>query len=151
MSAVITARPDPEFCSIDELASYYTAHLEELTAVDKFMYRAKRRLGEAVRDQGPIITAAGRVYLESSGTFEYPPEIAQEFPGLGAHLVTALVDTIQEAERLLELITEEVPAAVVGHEVKVDGKRAATQIAKGGEAAHRLLDLRTAKSKLAVA
>jgi hypothetical protein len=146
-----SALPDPEFCSIDELASYYTSHLEELTAVDSFMYKAKRRLGEAVRDQGPIITAAGRVYLEALGTFEYPPEIAQEFPGLGRHVVTATVDTLDQAERVLSLVTEEVPGADVTHELKVDGKRAAAQISKGGEAAHRLLDLRKAKAKLAVA
>ena len=151
MSAVITALPDPEFCSIDELASYYTAHLQELTAVDSFMYKAKRRLAEAVRDQGPIITPAGRVELASTSSFDYPPEIAQEFPGLGRHIVTATVDTIAQAEQVLELITEQVPSADVAHDVKVDPAAVRRLITNGGEAAKRLLDLRKAKTKLAVA
>ena len=135
--------------TIEELAEYWAAHQDELRELSSWLYRVRRRLGDAVRDGGPIITASGRLDLEANG-YEYPPEIAQEFPGLGHHRVSAVVDTVEQAERLLDLITEEVPSAEVTHELKVDGRAASRLIQQGGNAAKRLLDLRIPKGRLSV-
>ena len=142
--------PDARACTIQDLAHYYAQNVDEIKAADSWLYQAKRRLGEAVRDQGPIITAFGRVSLESTSSFEYPPEIAQEFPGIGRHLVTATVATIEQAEQVLEIVLELVPSADLAHDIKVDAAEARRVITNGGEAAKRLLDLRVAKKKLAV-
>lgn len=146
----VSVKPDSKSAPIEEVAAFYAENLKDLREAEQWMYHAKRRLAEFIKDTGPIITKAGRVYLEASGTFEYPPEIVEEFPGLGWHVVTAVVDTKEQAERVLSLVSEEVPTAELDHKLKVDGKRAAAQIAKGGAAAHRVLDLRTAKASLAV-
>jgi hypothetical protein len=105
---------------------------------------------EAVRDGGPLITSSGRLTLQAGG-YEYPSDIAREFPGLGHHVVTAMVDTLEQAERALSLISEEIPSAELSHELKVDGRAAARLIHQGGEAAKRLLDLRVPKGRLTVA
>ena len=135
--------------SIEELAAYWASHEDELRQLSSWLYRVRRRLSDAVRDGGPIITPSGRLSLDANG-YEYPPEIAQEFPGLGHHRVTAMVDTVEQAERLLDLITEEVPSAEVSHELKVDGRAASRLIQQGGNAAKRLLDLRIPKGRLSV-
>jgi hypothetical protein len=147
-STVAGGRP-PDTASIDELAVYWAAHQEELRELSSWLYRVRRRLTDAVRDGGPIITPSGRLGLEAAG-YEYPPEIAQEFPGLGHHVVSAVVDTVEQAERILDLVTEEVPTAQVTHELKVDGRAASRLIHQGGDAAKRLLDLRVAKGRLSV-
>ena len=139
----------PEGATIEELAEFWSRHEAELRQLSSWLYRARRRLSDAVRDGGPLITSAGRLTLEAAG-YEYPPEIAQEFPGLGHHVVSAIVDTIAEAERILSLVNEEVPTAQVSHELKVDGRAAARLINQGGPAARRLLDLRLAKGRLTV-
>jgi len=139
----------PDSASIEELAEYWAAHEAEIRAFSSWLYRARRRLGDAVRDGGPILTQSGRLSLEAAG-YEYPAEIALEFPGLGSHLVQATVDTLEQAERVLSLVTEEVPTAEVKHELKVDGRAASALIQQGGAAAHRLLELRQPKGRLAV-
>jgi hypothetical protein len=139
----------PDTAPIDELAVYWAANQDQLKALSSWLYRVRRRLTDAVRDTGPIITPSGRLGLEAAG-YEYPPEIAREFPGLGRHCVTSIVDTVEQAERILDLITEEVPSAEVAHELKVDGRAASRLIHQGGDAAKRLLDLRVAKGRLSV-
>jgi hypothetical protein len=139
----------PETASIDELAAYWAEHQDQLRQFSSWLYRVRRRLTDAVKDGGPIITGAGRLGLEAAG-YEYPAEIAKEFPGLGRHSVTAVVDTVEQAERILDLVTEEVPSAEVTHELKVDGRAASRLIQQGGNAAKRLLDLRIAKGRLSV-
>jgi hypothetical protein len=139
----------PDTASIEELADFWAAHDAELRQISRWLYVVRRRLGDAVRDSGPVITASGRLGLEAAG-YEYPSEIAQEFPGLGKHVVTAMVDTIEQAERILSLVTEEVPAAQVSHDLKVDGRAASRLVQQGGDAAKRILDLRVAKSRLKV-
>ena len=139
----------PDTATVEELAEYWAAHEAELRELSSWMYRVRRRLGDAVRDGGPIITAAGRLGLDAAG-YEYPPEIAQEFPGLGQHVVTATVDTVEQAERILDLVSEEVPTAQVARELKVDGRAASRLVQQGGVAARRILDLRVPKGRLAV-
>jgi len=134
---------------IEELAEYWAEHQDQLREYASWLYRVRRRLTDAVKDGGPIITARGRLGLEAAG-YEYPAEIAQEFPGLGHHVVTAVVDTVEQAERILDLVTEEVPSAEVAHTLKVDGRAASRLIQQGGTAAKRLLDLRVAKGRLSV-
>lgn len=145
---VLSAMP-ADSAPLEELAEYWAAHEDELRQLSIWLYRVRRRLSDAVRDGGPIITPSGRLGLDANG-YEYPPEIAQEFPGLGHHRVTAVVDTVEQAERLLDLITEEVPSAEVTHELKVDGRAASRLIQQGGNAAKRLLDLRIPKGRLSV-
>jgi hypothetical protein len=140
--------PD-DTASVEELAEYWAAHEAELRRLSSWLYRARRRLSDAVRDGGPLITSSGRLGLEAAG-YEYPPDIAQEFPGLGHHVVSAVVDTKEQAERILSLIGEEVPSAQVSHDLKVDGRAAARLVNQGGEAAKRILDLRVAKGRLKV-
>ncbi|MFN2466321.1 MAG: hypothetical protein ABR598_08680 [Candidatus Dormibacteria bacterium] len=147
-STVPGGRP-PDTATIDELAAYWATHQDELREFSSWLYRVRRRLSDAVRDGGPIITPTGRVTLEAAG-YEYPPEIAHEFPGLGHHVVSAVVDTVEQAERILDLVTEEVPSAEVTHELKVDGRAASRLIHQGGAAAKRLLDLRVPKGRLSV-
>jgi len=142
------ARP-PDTATVEELAEYWAAHEAELRELSSWMYRVRRRLSDAVRDGGPIITGSGRLGLEAAG-YEYPAEIAQEFPGLGRHCVTAVVDTVEQAERILDLVSEEVPTAEVAHELKVDGRAASRLVQQGGTAAKRILDLRVPKGRLAV-
>jgi hypothetical protein len=137
----------PDSASVEELATFWAAHEAELRQLSSWLYRARRRLSDAVRDGGPLITGSGRLGLEAAG-YEYPAEIAQEFPGLGHHVVSAIVDTIEQAERILSLITEEVPSAEVVHNLKVDGRAAARLVNQGGDAAKRILDLRVAKGRL---
>jgi hypothetical protein len=139
----------PDTASIEELAEFWAAHDAELRQISRWLYVVRRRLADAVRDAGPVITPSGRLGLEAAG-YEYPSEIAQEFPGLGKHVVTAMVDTIEQAERILSLVTEEVPAAQVSHDLKVDGRAASRLVQQGGDAAKRILDLRVAKSRLKV-
>jgi hypothetical protein len=139
----------PDTASIEELAEFWAAHDAELRQISRWLYVVRRRLGDAVRDAGPLITESGRLGLEAAG-YEYPAEIAQEFPGLGKHVVSAMVDTIEQAERLLSLVTEEVPTAQVSHDLKVDGRAASRLVQQGGEAAKRILDLRVPKSRLKV-
>ncbi|HEV1998175.1 MAG TPA: hypothetical protein VGR61_08615, partial [Candidatus Dormibacteraeota bacterium] len=146
---VLAAAAPPDTAPIEELAAYWAAHQDQLRDFSSWLYRVRRRLTDAVKDGGPIITPAGRLGLEAAG-YEYPPEIAQEFPGLGHHVVTAVVDTVDQAERILDLVTEEVPTAEVSHELRVDGRAASRLIHQGGAAAKRLLDLRVAKGRLAV-
>ena len=134
---------------MEELAEYWAAHEAELRQLSSWLYRVRRRLSDAVRDGGPLITGSGRLGLEAAG-YEYPSDIAQEFPGLGSHVVSAVVDTVEQAERILSLVTEEVPTAEVAHELKVDGRAAARLVNQGGEAARRILDLRVAKGRLKV-
>jgi len=140
--------PD-DTASVEELAEYWAAHETELRRLSSWLYRARRRLSDAVRDGGPLITSSGRLGLEAAG-YEYPPDIAQEFPGLGHHVVSAVVDTLEQAERILSLVSEEVPSAQVSHDLKVDGRAAARLVNQGGEAARRILDLRVAKGRLKV-
>ena len=140
--------PD-DAASVEELAEYWAAHESELRRLSSWLYRARRRLSDAVRDGGPLITSSGRLGLEAAG-YEYPPDIAQEFPGLGHHVVSAVVDTLEQAERILSLVSEEVPSAQVSHDLKVDGRAAARLVNQGGEAARRILDLRVAKGRLKV-
>ena len=139
----------PDTASVEELAEYWAAHESELRRLSSWLYRARRRLSDAVRDGGPLITSSGRLGLEAAG-YEYPPDIAQEFPGLGHHVVSAIVDTLEQAERILSLVSEEVPSAQVSHDLKVDGRAAARLVNQGGEAAKRILDLRVAKGRLKV-
>ncbi len=139
----------PDTASVEDLAEYWAAHDAELRQISRWLYVVRRRLADAVRDGGPVITPSGRLGLEAAG-YEYPAEIAQEFPGLGKHVVTAMVDTIEQAERILSLVTEEVPAAQVSHDLKVDGRAASRLVQQGGDAAKRILDLRVAKSRLKV-
>ena len=139
----------PDTATVDELAAYWAANQDQLRQLSSWLYRVRRRLSDAVRDGGPIITPSGRLDLEANG-YEYPPEIAQEFPGLGHHSVTAVVDTVEQAERILDLITEEVPTAQVTHELKVDGRAASRLVQQGGNAAKRILDLRIPKGRLSV-
>ncbi|MFN2463714.1 MAG: hypothetical protein ABR573_07420 [Candidatus Dormibacteria bacterium] len=139
----------PESATVEELAEYWAAHEAELKELSSWMFRVRRRLGDAVRDGGPIITSSGRLGLEAAG-YEYPAEIAQEFPGLGRHCVSAIVDTLEQAERILDLVSEEVPGAEVAHELKVDGRAASRLVQQGGTAAKRILDLRVPKGRLAV-
>ena len=138
--------PDDQ-ASVEELAEYWAAHEAQLRRLSSWLYRARRRLSDAVRDGGPLITSSGRLGLEAAG-YEYPPDIAQEFPGLGHHVVSAVVDTLEQAERILSLVSEEVPSAQVSHDLKVDGRAAARLVNQGGEAARRILDLRVAKGRL---
>ena len=140
--------PD-DAASVEELAEYWAAHESELRRLSSWLYRARRRLSDAVRDGGPLITSSGRLGLEAAG-YEYPADIAQEFPGLGHHVVSAVVDTLEQAERILSLVSEEVPSAQVSHDLKVDGRAAARLVNQGGEAAKRILDLRVAKGRLKV-
>jgi hypothetical protein len=140
--------PD-DTASVEELAEYWAGHEAELRRLSSWLYRARRRLSDAVRDGGPLITSSGRLGLEAAG-YEYPPDIAQEFPGLGHHVVSAVVDTVEQAERILSLVSEEVPSARVSHDLKVDGRAAARLVNQGGEAAKRILDLRVAKGRLKV-
>ena len=140
--------PDDQ-ASVEELAEYWAAHEAQLRRLSSWLYRARRRLSDAVRDGGPLITSSGRLGLEAAG-YEYPPDIAQEFPGLGHHVVSAVVDTLEQAERILSLVSEEVPSAQVSHDLKVDGRAAARLVNQGGEAARRILDLRVAKGRLKV-
>jgi hypothetical protein len=140
--------PD-DAASVEELAEYWAAHETELRRLSSWLYRSRRRLSDAVRDGGPLMTSSGRLGLEAAG-YEYPPDIAQEFPGLGHHVVSAVVDTLEQAERILSLVSEEVPAAQVSHDLKVDGRAAARLVNQGGEAAKRILDLRVAKGRLKV-
>ena len=139
----------PDTASVEELAEYWAAHESELRRLSSWLYRARRRLSDAVRDGGPLITSSGRLGLEAAG-YEYPADIAQEFPGLGHHVVSAVVDTLEQAERILSLVSEEVPSAQVSHDLKVDGRAAARLVNQGGEAAKRILDLRVAKGRLKV-
>ena len=139
----------PDTASVEELAEYWAAHDAELRQISRWLYVVRRRLGDAVRDAGPLITSSGRLGLEAAG-YEYPAEIAQEFPGLGKHVVSAMVDTVEQAERILSLVTEEVPTAQVSHDLKVDGRAASRLVQQGGDAAKRILDLRVAKSRLKV-
>ncbi len=140
--------PD-DTASVEELAEYWAAHEAELRWLSSWLYRSRRRLSDAVRDGGPLITNSGRLGLEAAG-YEYPPDIAQEFPGLGHHVVSVVVDTLEQAERILSLVSEEVPSAQVSHDLKVDGRAAARLVNQGGEAAKRILDLRVAKGRLKV-
>ncbi|MEA2646298.1 MAG: hypothetical protein QOE92_1381 [Chloroflexota bacterium] len=139
----------PDTATIEELAEAWALNAGELRALSSWLYRVRRRLNDAIRDGGPLITSHGRLTLEAAG-YEYPPEIATEFPGLGSHVVSAVVDTQEQAERILSLVMEEVPSAEVAHELKVDGRAAARLVNQGGEAAKRILDLRVAKGRLAV-
>lgn len=139
----------PDTATIEELAEAWAIHEAELRVLSSWLYRVRRRLSDAIRDGGPLITSHGRLALEAAG-YEYPPEIAQEFPGLGSHVVSAVVDTLEQAERILSLVTEEVPTAEVAHELKVDGRAAARLVNQGGDAAKRILDLRVARGRLAV-
>lgn len=135
---------------IEDLAAFYARHLEQLQTLDSFLYRAKRRLAEFIRDEGPLVTPVGKLMIQSSG-YEYPDNIATEFPTLGRHVVSFELDTLEQAERAISLVTEEMPNAEPSHQMKVDGKKAATLISQGGASAHRLLDLRKPKgAKLSV-
>lgn len=143
----MSAERPPATAGIDELAAYWAANAEDLSETSSWLYVARRRLTDAVRDGGPIITPNGRLTLEAAG-YDYPPEVATEFPGLGKHIVHATVDTITQAERLLDLITEQEPKAEVAHEIKVDGRAASNLLKQGGAVGKRLLDLRVAKGRL---
>jgi len=140
----------PSTAGVAELAAYWAANAEELSEMSSWLFQARKRLTDAVKDGGPIITPAGRLKLEANG-YEYPPEIATAFPGLGRHVVSATVDTVDQAERLLDLITEQDHKAQIAHEIMVDGRAAAQLVNQGGPAAKQLLDMRVAKGRLAVA
>lgn len=142
--------PSASGSTIEELAEYWAANAKQIRKYDAWSSAVRRRLSQVVKDGGPILTGSGRISVESSG-YDYPDEIAMEFPGLGSHVLTVTVDTLEKAERILDLVTEEVPSADVAHSLKVDGRSAASLINQGGEAAKRLLDLRQPKKgKLAL-
>lgn len=153
MSAVLrrnypaTGLPSKD-ASIEELAEYWAAHDQEIREMDSWAYAVKRRLMEAVRDAGPVQTSLGKLAIEPT-SYEYPEEIVAEFPTLGRHTVTATVDTLGQAERLLDLVTEQDPAAEVAHSMKVDGRLANSWL-KTAEpaAAMRLMTLRKPRGKL---
>src|SRR5258708_11856629 len=130
----------PDTASVEDLAEYWAAHDAELRQISRWLYVVRRRLADAVRDGGPVITPSGRLGLEAAG-YEYPAEIAQEFPGLGKHVVTAMVDTIEQAERILSLVTEEVPAAQVSHALTLGGGAAARLGREGGGQHNRNRDV----------
>lgn len=150
MAATTEVRPDAKSATVAEIAAYYAANYADLKAVDSWLYSAKRRLGAAVKDLGPLVTPSGTVTVEGNEYDYSDPQIAVEFPGLAEHVVKATVKTIEQAERVMSLISEEVPTAELGHDIKVDGTAARSVINGGGKAAHRLLDLRRAKGSLVV-
>ena len=134
--------------TLEELAEYWASHEAEIREMDSWSYVVKRRLMEAVRDLGPLQTKAGKLAIEAS-SYEYPEEIAAEFPTLGRHTVSATVDTVEQAERLLDLVTEQDPAADVAHSMKVDGRLANSWLKTADAAsALRLMTLRKPKGKL---
>ncbi len=147
---MISTRPDAKTASIEELAQWWAENLEDIAATDSFMWNAKRRLREALRDQGPIQTRSGKLSL-GADKMDWDPAVAQEFPTLGQHIVTAKVGTLEEAEQIIELALELIPAADVSHDIKVEARLATAYLKVASpEQAARLAELRTANGKIVV-
>jgi hypothetical protein len=48
----------PHTATVEELAEFWAAHEAELRQISGWLYRARRRLSDAVRDGGPLITGS---------------------------------------------------------------------------------------------
>lgn len=146
----VSVRPDAKTATIEELASWWAENADEIKATDSFMWVAKSRLREAIRDQGPLQTALGKLSL-GADKMDWDPAVAVEFPTLGRHIVTVKVGTLAEAEQIIELTLGQVPGAEVNHDLKVEARLASAYLKVATpEQMVRLAELRTANGKLVV-
>lgn len=152
MTALSTSSlPAPHLADdITELATWYVENIEEIRAWDSALWHAKRRLMEVVKDQGPIVTDAGRLGIEPTG-YEYDDEAAAAImPALVTAASATFTGTQPEIERALSLVIEEIPSIAFEVSHKIDRKEMLRVIRMKGDAAKLLEDCRTPKGRLGV-
>lgn len=147
---MIATIPDAKNASIEELAEWMAEHLEEVRAFDSLLWHTKRRLSEAVRDQGPLVTKAGKLALATDKWRWDEDTLLEEFPAMGTHQVKADKLTLDEAERVYEVLLETgVDAEKISHGITADLRLVNSAIKSiEPEKAARLLSLRQPAGKL---
>ena len=142
--------PDAKVGAIEDLAEWYAANLVAIQAFDGLMWHLKRRLGEAIRDQGPLATKAGKLALATDKWRWDESTLLEEFPAMGAHQVKAEKLTLDEAERVYEVLLETgVDAEKISHGITADLRLMNSAIKTiEPEKAARLLSLRQPAGKL---
>lgn len=141
----------PTESTIEELAQYYGDHVEELKAIDSWLYQVKRRLKEAIRDAGPFPTSDGRLLQIVPDGYDWQEDmVAQVMPTLVTHAEARFAGKLPEIERVVEMVTEEFP--LMGFEVKrtIDKVAAARVIRQPGEAGLKVAECRTPRGRLGV-
>lgn len=147
---MIATIPDAKNASIEELAEWMAEHLEEVRAFDSVLWHTKRRLSEAIRDQGPLVTKAGKLALATDKWRWDEDTLLEEFPAMGTHQVKADKLTLDEAERVYEVLLETgVDAEKISHGITADLRLVNSAIKSiEPEKAARLLSLRQPAGKL---
>ncbi len=147
---MIATIPDAKNASIEELAEWMAEHLEEVRAFDSLLWHTKRRLSEAIRDQGPLVTKAGKLALATDKWRWDEDTLLEEFPAMGTHQVKADKLTLDEAERVYEVLLETgVDAEKISHGITADLRLVNSAIKSiEPEKAARLLSLRQPAGKL---
>jgi hypothetical protein len=127
---------------IADLAHWYKTEGRDLELAIR---RIKDRLTAHMIDNGDL-PGLGLAYRT-----EWAPDAVAEFPELVRQWsLTADVVDASTFDRLLELVTEEVPEAIIRQESKIDGRRANQVILRGGQAGERLRALKTDVPRLVV-
>jgi hypothetical protein len=147
MSAAV--RPDPKTATVEEIAEHYAANHAELVEVDQWLYFAKRRLREGLRDRGIVDTLNGRLTLSTDKWQWDKPALIEEFPEVGAHQVVVATGNAQKSEQVISYLLESgFGPDDVDHEIRPDLRLVNRVIKLSPEKAKRLLDLRVPDGKI---
>lgn len=140
----------PEDLTLDDLASWWAEHFEEIKRIRSFLYQTSRRLSDYVREEGPIRTEHGLVEITPKG-YLWDSEIIREvMPALLTGGKVKFEGSLEQIERILSLVLEEVPDAAYEVSWTVDKHAAAAVIKAGGEAGAKVLEARKPDGELGV-
>lgn len=149
MQEITVQLPDMEGTPLPELIEFYDAQLEKLKTIQNWYYGVRRYIQAELREEGAVaVLTDGRKATVTGSTWEYPDEIAEEYPALASFILETTFPTENDRNRASELITEEFTGKKIKlvEKVKVDGRAVRKAIDNGGPAAVRLLQLRTRKN-----
>lgn len=134
---------------IQELAEYYAAHVTLLEEFSKTLWRAKRRLEEYVRDQGPIRTEHGLVGIEPAGWDWDNAGVALAMPALVSAMTLTVEGSQSDIEEVLSTVAS-MPRVTWETARKIDKVAAARVIREGGHLAESLEACRSPRGRLGV-
>lgn len=143
MSMAVSAPSLPSVdADLDELAEWWVAHG---SALNSRLYEIRRRVETYVRDRTTVDTPSGRLEAQSNGWEWKADDIAAEFPDLVSESVVEFKGTRDQIERVLSLVTEDVPGVDFEVSRTIDTRRAGKYANAGGEMGERLRELRSPK------
>lgn len=128
------------------LAELFIEEQGILAEISQFYYSARRHLAEVIKAGGPLVLSDGRKVDLRTTRWDYPDEIAHEYPQLADPVLTVRLSSRADQGRAIDLLAEEFPTCQIDPSWKVDGRRVRRAIDQGGAVAHRLIELRQPRS-----